>query len=321
VLGRWGPAVVRAWYAGGSIEDLAAESWSDLDADFRASLRTLSLPAEAAAYARARFDRPSVWARKCPHVVDALNRDADRCRDLHQVARADSLYSSALRRDPQDLHARFSRAKLALQLAGGAARAAGRDDLTRIAADDAAPRTWRDRAEEALADDDLARGLDDRAAESYRALAGRTLDEDAARTLEVKAIGADDPRARQAVVDLLLAEPGHPPDPWVGALSLGAWAEGSKEPVAEYLVGRNLALHSEWARAAAHLDRALEGGLPTARLAREALRQRAICACVLKDAERLARIKSAVLSPDSPFARGGGREDWLLRLLVRCDGQ
>ena len=39
-------------------------------------------------------------------------------------------------------------------------------------------------------------GRDDRAAETYRALAGRTVDEDAARTLEVKALSAGDPLAR-----------------------------------------------------------------------------------------------------------------------------
>jgi hypothetical protein len=321
VLGKWGPAVVRTWYGGGSIEELTGEPWSLLDSDFRASLGTLTMPPEALAYARAKFERPSVWARRCPHVVDALDRDGDRCRDDHQVARADVLYSSALRRDPNDWHARFSRARLALQLGSSAERAKGRDDLTRMGADDEAPRNWRDRAEEALADDDLANGRDDRASEAYRGLAGRTVDEDAARTLEVKALGAADPSARRVIVDLLLSEPGRPPDSWLGALSLGAWAERTKDPMAEYLVGRNLATHGEWARASVHLDGALDGGLPTARMGREALKQRAICACVLKDTDALTRLKGAVLAPDSPFASSsGGRRDWLLALLLRCEG-
>ncbi len=319
VLDRWGPEVVRIWYGGGSIEELTHESWSALDADFRASLRTLRMPPDAMMYARAKFERPSVWGRKCPHVVDALDRDADRCRDEHRVARADSLYARALARDPHDWHARFARAKMTLQLGDAAESGMGRDDLAAIAEDDAAPRTWRDRAEEALADDDLARGHDARAVEAYRTLAGRTVDEDAARTLEVKALSAGDPTARRAIVDLLLAEPGRPPDVWVGAVFLGAWAEGTHEPMAEYLVGKNLALHDEWARAALRLDRALDGGVPTARIGREVLRQRTICACVLNDTEGLARVKSEMLSESSPFAgSSGGRRDWLLRLLARC---
>ena len=102
VLERWGAGVVRAWYGGGSIEALTGESWAALDADFRASLKVLPMPRDATAYARAKFERPSVWARKCPHVVDALNRDADRCRDEHRLARADALYARALARDPRD---------------------------------------------------------------------------------------------------------------------------------------------------------------------------------------------------------------------------
>ncbi len=251
VLDRWGPAVVRTWYGGGSIEELTHESWAVLDADFRTWLRTLTMPLDATAYARAKFERPSVWRRKCPHVVDALDRDADRCRDDHRVARADSLYARALERDPRDWYARFARAKLALQFGNAAESATARKHLGVIALDDATPRTWRDRAEEALADDDLARGNDTRAAEAYRALAGHAVDEDAARTLEVKALSAGDPAARGAIVDLLLAAPGRSPDAWLGALSLGAWADETHEPMAEYLVGKNLALHDEWSRAAA----------------------------------------------------------------------
>ncbi len=128
VLDRWGPATVRAWYGGGSIEALTGESWSSLDDEFRAWLRTLPMPAEALAYARARFERPSVWARKCPHVVDALDRDGDKCRDEHRLAKADALYARALASDPRDYHARFARAKMAAQSLDveGAARGRGR---------------------------------------------------------------------------------------------------------------------------------------------------------------------------------------------------
>jgi hypothetical protein len=316
VLDRWGPGVLRAWYAGGSIEGLTGESWASLEEQFRAVLGALVMPAEATSYARAKFERPSVWARRCPHVVDALDRRADLCTGEHRFARAVALYDAALSRDVHDWHALLGRSRVEM---GFGDEDGGRAELAALAADEHAPRTWRDRAEEALADDDLSRGKDARAAASYRALAARTLDEDVARTLEVKAISVDNPPARRAIVDLLVGEPGRPLDPWLGALAIGQWAEETHEPLAGYLVGKNLALHDEYGRAAAWLDRALDVGVSSPRIGRELLRQRAICACALSDRDALAQVKERTEAPGSPFAgTSGGRRDWVLRFIARC---
>jgi hypothetical protein len=226
------------------------------------------------------------------------------------------MYTSAIERDPHDWHARLDRARIETHY-GLAPR--GREELTRMATDPQAPRTWRDRAEEALADDDLLSGREEDAARQYAAIAARTLDEDAARTLEVKELSAGDPAARGAIVSLLTGEPGRPADAWSGALLLGLWADESHGPLAAYLTGKNLARHDEWARAAAWLDRAIESGLPTARIAREVLKQRAICACALRDDAGLANVENAIVADDSPFAGGsGGRKQWLLALVARC---
>jgi hypothetical protein len=316
VMERWGAPVLRSWYGGGSIEQLTGRSWSALEEEFRASLRELAMPPEATAYAKAKFERPSVWARRCPHAVDALDHRADQCRDEHRFAKATALYDAAIDRDPHDWHARLDRARIALWY-GDADR--GRAELASIVDDEHAPRTWRDRAREALADDDLVRGQGERARDAYRALAAATLDEDAARTLEVKAIAASDPLARRAVLDLLVGRPGHPLDAWLSALSLGTWAAETHDPLASYLAGKNLVLHDEYARAAPWLDRAIDAGAPTARVGRELLRQRAIVACASRDAASLARLEKSVVDPGSPFERSsGGRRDWLLRLLARC---
>ena len=316
VLERWGTQVVRDWYAGGSIEALAGESWTSLDAHFRDALRGLAMPAGATSYAKAKFERPSVWGRRCPHVVDALDRRADRCRDEQRFARATGLYDEALERDPHDWHARFGRARID---AAYGDEAQGRSALLQLSRDEGVPRTWRDRAAEALADDDLTRGLDAPALETYRVLAARSLDEDVARTLEVKALAADDPLARRAIVDLLLGEPGHPVDSWLGPLSLGVWAEQTHLPLAGYLVGKNLTNHQQYARAAEWLDRAIDAGVASSRVGRELLRQRAIGACALQDADALARVRRAVTAPGSPFeGSSGGRREWVLRLIERC---
>jgi hypothetical protein len=319
---RWGAASVRAWYGGASIEKLTGLSWSQLDQAFHAWLGEHPLPPSAMAYARARFERPSVWGRRCPHAVDALNRAGDQCRDDHRFDRAIQAYGAAIARDAQDWHALFDRARIELRF-GDAAR--GRAALGALAIDEAAPRPWRDRAEEALADDDLLHDQGARAAGAYEAIAARTLDEDAARTLEVKALGAASEAGRRAIVDLLVGEPDRPIDPWLGALSLGAWAGGASrdaDPLALYLVGKNLTGHEDFARAARYFDRALGATAPTPRIGRELLRARAVCACALRDRDALARVVALVGAPDSPFARGegsgGGRREWLLRFIDRC---
>jgi tetratricopeptide (TPR) repeat protein len=322
VMDTRGPATVRAWYGGGSIEALTQRSWLALEEDFAGWLRTLPMPAEASAYARARFEKQSVWARRCPHVVDALGRAADRCRDEHRFEKAASLYTQALARDPTDWRARLDHARVlrAMDQADPA-----RAELEALASDPRAPRTWRDRTDEALADDDLARGLGARAADEYRTVAARSLDEDAVRTLEVKALAAEDPVARRAILDLLVAEPGRVLDSWIGALSLGAWAADPGGPLATYLVGKNLTTHAAgqpreaWDRAAAWLDRALAAGPPTPAIGRELLRQRAVAACVLVDEGARARVEADVVAEASPFANtSGGRRAWILRLLRRC---
>jgi hypothetical protein len=316
VLERWGSGPLRAWYGGAPVETALGRPWSTLEREFGEWLGSQPLPDEALAYAKAKFDRPSVWGRTCPHVVDALDRRADRCRDEHRVQAALALYDAALARDPHDWHAQLDRAKLRM---GYMDEASGRADLSRLAEDELTPRTWRDRAQEALADDDLARGRDTEAVRTYHAMAARTLDEDVARTLEVKALAVDNPPARRAILDLLVGEPGRPVDAWVGALSLGSWAEETHEPLAGYLVGKNLAVRDDWVRAAAWLDRALDGGMPTPRVGRELLRQRAICACALGDADALGHVREIVEAQGSPFDGGsGGRKAWLLRMIARC---
>jgi hypothetical protein len=316
VIGRWGNSVVRAWYGGASLDGLLGESWRAIGEEFREWLRARSMPPQATTYARARFERPSVWARTCPHVVDALDRDADRCRDEHRFGRATDLYARALDRDPHDWHARLDRARIDLRY-GDETR--GREELARIANDEATPRSWRDRAEEAIADDDMVHGREAKAAGGYLSIAERTLDEDAARTLEVKALSASDPVARRAVVDLLIGEPGLPADAWSGALSLGVWAGSSRQPLAAYLAGKNLARHDQWARATAWLDDVIASGFPTPRIGREVLKQKAICSCVLGDSAGLADIAREIRSAESPFAGGaGGRQEWLSAFVERC---
>ncbi len=318
---RWlmdtvGVAKVRALYAGAPPEVALGKSWSALDDDFRAYLKTLPMPAEAEGYAKAKFDKPGVFGRKCPHVIDAWLREANACRDGMQIDRAVVLYDRVLARDPHDYSARYGRALANLRF-GEAAR--GRREMSELDEDRATPRTWKDRAEEALADADWLEGATDSAVARYKALAERSLDEDAARRFEVKGMGALDPRARIAVGTMLVGTPRRQPDPWLSTLALGAWSEATHDPLAAYLIGHNLGQHGFYEEAAPYLDKVLADGAPTARVHRETLRDLAILACAEGSAARVRRVREALRAPGSPFASGqGGRLEDIERLLNRC---
>ncbi len=320
VAKTYGTDKVRAWYAGGDLPTLVGKDWDTLESEYRAHLDGVPLPPEAESFARAKFGRPGIFGRKCPHLVDALRQEADACRDTQRYAEAIANYRAALSKDPLD-HA--SRHGLAQTERRHGDRERGRVLLREIAAAERTPRTFRDRAEDALADADFLDGHHEAAAARYAKLASESLDEDVARTLEVKAIAAREPSARDAIQALLLGDATHGPDVFVGGVELGRWeASTSKSALVSYLVGRNLVQRGFFEQGAAALDEAAsaEPPLPTARLLRETLRQRAVAACALGDGAALARVHALVEAPrvDAFTGAAGGRRDGVLRMIARC---
>ncbi len=316
VAGKWGIETVRNWYGGGDVHALTGKSWSDLDREFRSYLETVPLPAEAESFARAKFQRPGLFGRKCPHLVDALRREADVCRDTQRFEEAVRLYERTLAKDPGDFPSRHGKAVVFRKHLDPDR---GRAELEELAKNEKVPRSWRDRAEEALADADFLDGNLDAARARYDVLAARSLDEDQARTLEVKSLATKDPDARDSIAALLTGDKKHNPDIFVAGVALGFWESSTAAPLASYLVGRNYVQRSFYEKGAAALDRALADELPTLRLARETLRQRAIAACALDDKEALAKVLARIESPDDPFkGASGGRRDSTLRMIARC---
>jgi tetratricopeptide (TPR) repeat protein len=313
---RYGNGVLRSWYGGASIEALTGEDWASLDRRFRESLVRTPLSAEAQSFARARFERPSVFGRKCPHVIDAVRGEADRCRGRNEYARATELYGEVLGRDPHDWSARYG---LGMVSARQRDWAAGERELRALIDSEQAPRTLRDWARDALADADLLRGDDEKARVAYRELAARSLDEDFARTEEVKEAAAGDPAGRATVLALLVGGVDRPPDTVVAAERAGEWEGRTASPLAGYLVGRTMLNLGWYADAAPHLDRAIDAGaaLPP-RVAREAVRLRSVAACALGDRRAALRLRLVVAAPDGPFAPSEGRRLATLRLLDRC---
>lgn len=307
---------VRAWYGGAELTALVGKDWAAIEKDYLAYLDTVPLPAEAESFARAKFGRPGIFGRKCPHVVDALRQEADECRDSQRYEEALARYREALAKDPLD-HA--SRQGLANVERRHGDRARGRALLLEIAEAKGTPRTFRDRAEEALADADFVDGAHAEAAARYERLASASLDEDQARTFEVKALGARDPAARGAVQSLLLGDAKHAVDPFASGLELGRWKEAGA--LGQYLVGRNLVQRGFHDAGAAALDLALgdPGGFPTPRIGREALKQRAVVACAKGDVAALERVRARIEGSSELFAgAAGGRREAVLRMIDRC---
>lgn len=317
ILDTYGASAVRAWYGGAPLEGVVGVSWDALDAGFRQRLATIAVAPEAAAVARARFDRPSLFGRRCPHVVDALRRKADGCRDARQIEEALAGYAAVLREDPRDVPSQFSLAYLHRRYRDPEA---GRAALERLATELSVPVIYRDRAAEALADADFLDAIYPQAEARYLALAASSLDEDHGRTLEVKALAARRPELRAPVGLLLLGDKTRSPEPFVAALALGQALEArSDDPVLLYLAGRNLVQRGFFPEGVAALERSLATGtLPTPRLVREALWQLAVVACATHAKPLAERTRAAIVAPVSPF-HPGGRRDAALALLARCE--
>ena len=315
-IGAYGTDKLHALYGGESPESCTGKSWDALDADFRASLKSAPLPAEALSFAKGRFDRPGLFGRLCPHVVDGLLKEANGCRDGQAYARAVSLYDDVLAKDEHNAQARLGRAVSEVR---GADHALGRADLTALANDDKMPRNARDHAADALADDDFETGHFEDAAARYRALAAATLDEDAGRTYEVKAVGALDPVARPAIHALLFDNAAHGSDPFLGAARVGAWGAETHAPLADYLIGKNAAKKGEYDDAFPYLERVQKSGAPTPRVGRELVHQMAVAACALSDRKKVDQARAALEHPQSPFDHAtSGRYESIERLLDRC---
>ncbi len=301
---------VRAWYGGEDISTLTGKSWDELTAEYLRFLDTLPLRPEAARVAEARFGRPGLFGRTCPHVVDELRRDADQCRDAHDFGRARRLYDAALARDNTDLGTRYAKAQM---LARWVTEDEGRPMLTALADDEKTPSSYRDRAEEALGDIDLLRGRGDAAAHYDKAHA-RSLDEDFLRTLEVKTLAATDPDLRAQVLAMLVGDESHPPDPFVFGVELARGEARKDAPLGHYLLARQMGSRGRHEDALRELSLAKDKGpYPLPSVTREALRLEAVSACALGDRERIDALK-----PQVEAALVGGRKESVVRLLRRC---
>jgi formylglycine-generating enzyme required for sulfatase activity len=276
-----GVGAVRAWYGGASLESVTSGlTLAQLEKKWLAALDRLEVPDDLREVARARFDQPAIFGRRCPHVVDRLAEEAAAALSRFDTERARKLYRELLELDPHDVGARLGLGTCALREGRvEPARAA----FAAVAADPTLGRTVRARAVETLGDLSLSLGDGADATARYDEVAKVVVDSDRLRTLDVKRYAAAG-GGQGAVTLHLTGEPRYGRDATRAAAALGAWAV--REPalgLADYLIAR---LHTGSGRfdlAAENLDRATLRELPLSRVAREALRLRVVAACAMKD--------------------------------------
>lgn len=318
-------AALLSWYGGATFEQAFGRSFSAAESEWLASLDTVPLPDGALLVAKARFDRPAIWGRRCPHVVERLRDEAESCRDDGDLATADRKLLDLLKLDEADPSARLERAKLASRrgdLAGMRALIDAMIGDARVSA------TWRNRAREALGDELLRRGMLAEARTLYDAARAEVIDDDAARNLDVKSYLTLEP-ARAALFGRLLVgrpEPRASKDESSAAtIAIARFTEkaaGTPEDLAlsRYLLVRRLLDAHAWPDARETLSSVdLEAlGRISPRLVREAARIGILLACFSDADGRSARVAEALALYRRAPPANAGRTEAIERLADRC---
>ncbi|HVY48867.1 MAG TPA: tetratricopeptide repeat protein [Minicystis sp.] len=309
----FGADALRAWYGGKDLAAVTGVPWSEMERRWHEDLDKVTLPEAAKAHAKARFDRPAVFGRRCPHVVDACKGKGERLRVSGDEVGARAAFDRALALDPGDFGARLGVARSYYR--GGRideAKAA----LQKLADDEKLPAVQRDRAREELADVLLATGDGERAVAIYKDVEQRAIDEDQLRTLDVKMASVKDALSRRAITAQLVGFPFVGTDRVLAAESLGAWSAASPtDGLPLYLLGRHYYTAGRFDQAKERLDKALGARIELARVQIEAERLRLVVACALGDVPTAERWYAAYAAHPTVSA---ARREAARRLVERC---
>ncbi|MBN2191920.1 MAG: hypothetical protein JW751_03820 [Polyangiaceae bacterium] len=301
-----GAESLRRWYSGESLEVVTGGvGLAALEQEWVRSLDGVSIPARALPAARARFDRPAIFGRRCPRIVDRLDRLAAEALLGGRPDRARETYAGLLRLDPAHVPARLGLGTCALREGDAAAAAA----LLEGAAEDPGLGAFeRGAARERRGDLHLLAGEVARARAAFDAAAESVIDSGRLRALELKRTLAEDPEARAALVELLVGARDRGPDFALAAARLGEWAgQRPDDGTPLYLLAKNLYGRGRFTEAADYLDRALTRSLLLPSLREEAWRVRLLAACAIEDlpaARRAYAAYTGLLTPSEARRAG-----------------
>lgn len=310
---RFGAQTVQRWYGGTSLSELTGERIETLEEAWHESLDALELSAAALVQAKARFDRPGVFSRRCPHVVDAKLMAAGYLHAVGDQEGSLELYRGALALDPGSTAALLGKASCLEQLGRQGSAAA---ELRAIADNESLPRSVRDQAFERLGDLALRRDDVEEARHLYAVARQNVVSEDRLRTLDIKERACDHEVLRPAVVALLIGSDRFGPDNLEALDHLGRWRlEDPEDGVIDYLLARQYLDAGRYELAARRLDSALGQRLDIERVRTEALRLRLRAACAVGDTMAAARVfERYAVRPGLPPAR----RQAAAALLERC---
>src|SRR5207249_45622 len=99
---KHGPAAIRRWYGGEALADVVGANLGTLETAWRTDLDAVALPPPALAQVKSRFDRPAVFGRRCPHVVDAEREHAEAMRRAGDLEGSAHALRRILDLDPHD---------------------------------------------------------------------------------------------------------------------------------------------------------------------------------------------------------------------------
>ncbi|MBK7156017.1 MAG: hypothetical protein IPH72_30290 [Sandaracinaceae bacterium] len=309
---REGVATLREVHRLGRVRGVTRASLAELEAGWKAHLRTVPLPEGALDMVALRLTRGSIFETVCPHRVAQLRTTlaADfAAADLRSARRT---CRELLAIDPNDLGTRA-------HAVGVEARSG---DFTRAHAglrwlqEHDAPKAIEAHAASALADAYLARDAFDRARDAYAALLPLQPDEASRRQIEVKLLALRASRAQARLLRaLLLGDNGQLPGP-ARAMQLTQELDALRgDGLAPYLAARQLMGEGAYAAALVPLRVAELRGLPLPSLVREHRRMLAITLYALERWDELGAHLRGPMSEDP--ALGTLRAYWQARVEFR----
>ncbi|HEX3774587.1 MAG TPA: hypothetical protein VHV51_08995, partial [Polyangiaceae bacterium] len=234
---HYGAAALRHWYGGEAIEKVSGKSFAELEAAWRADLAKVRVAPALLNEARVRFDRPALFGRHCPRIVDQLNGIALQKLNSGDTADARADLAALLKLDPHHDSAKFE--LVACDVKDGN-EAAALKAYAALASSPELAKLEQAGALEAEGDVELRAGHVDQARRDYDAVAAITADEDRLRTLDVKRSPKNE-LERRAIVDLLIGDPVLGQSFDVAAPRIAEWrAAEPNNGLPAYLLGKNL---------------------------------------------------------------------------------
>lgn len=273
-----GPETLKAWYGGGDLTKLTAQSWATMERRWHAELDSTKVPGVVAEMATPRFSRPGVFEQRCPHALDRrLSEFAVACQaEPHKAAR---LAAEIRQLDP-------ARVDMSLELPRCVAAAGDHEraieELARELQDPARyePEEQR-KARLALGDQLFFRGRTQEAKEHYERALEMTFAPHERRQLDFRLWSLQQQGKLGDMLRRYLVAPSA--SPWGIQGILTAWLdEGDSlghRDVARYLALRQAIGVREWSLARYWLNRLRARRLPLWSLQKEAARLRLLVAC------------------------------------------